>query len=177
MNRLVVSVLIASGVGACAALPHIGHAQTVQTGTVERVWEDGFRLNTGDRTFKVDTWDLYGDRTPSYVSIGDDLTVTGEFEGGEFDAFTITDNAATPPASTPAASPDAPSGPNAYMGTVEQVWEDGFRLNTGDRTFKVDTWDLYGDRTPSYVSVGDRLTLTGEFENGELDAFTIRPTP
>jgi len=144
MNRFVMSALIASGVGAAIALPYISHAQTVQMGTVERVWEDGFRLNTGDRTFTVDAWDVYGDSTASHVTVGDELTVTGEFEGGEFDAFTITGTSAapapttvtTPPTDAPAASvtPNRPAGPNAYTGTVERVWEDGFRLNTGDRT-------------------------------------------
>ncbi|NJL36573.1 MAG: hypothetical protein HC840_08995 [Leptolyngbyaceae cyanobacterium RM2_2_4] len=60
------------------------------TGTVQRIWEDGFRLNTGDRTLRVDTWDVYGDSTASHVSVGDQLTVTGEFDGGEFDASSIT---------------------------------------------------------------------------------------
>ena len=67
--------------------------------------------------------------------------------------------------------------PGQYQGIVEQVWEDGFRLNTGDRTFRVDSWDVYGDATASYLSVGDRVTLTGEFDGGEFDAFTITPAP
>lgn len=62
------------------------------TGTVERVWEDGFRLNTGDRTLRVDAWDLCGDFTTNQVRVGDRLTVTGEFESGEFDAFSITNS-------------------------------------------------------------------------------------
>lgn len=61
------------------------------TGTVEQVWEDGFRLNTGDHTLRVDSWDRCGDATANHVIVGDRLTVTGEFEGGEFDAFSITD--------------------------------------------------------------------------------------
>ncbi|NJL36572.1 MAG: hypothetical protein HC840_09000 [Leptolyngbyaceae cyanobacterium RM2_2_4] len=60
------------------------------TGIVERVWEDGFSLNTGNRPLPVDAWDLYGDATQSYVSVGEQLTVSGEFEGQEFDAFSIT---------------------------------------------------------------------------------------
>lgn len=76
---------------AAAAIPVIAQSQTTYAGTVERVWEDGFRLNTGDRTFRVDSWDLYGDRTPQFISVGDSITVTGEFEGGEFDAFSIAD--------------------------------------------------------------------------------------
>ncbi len=62
---------------------------------------------------------------------------------------------------------------NLFTGTVERVWEDGFRLNTGDRTLQVDAWDLCGDFTASRVRVGDRLTVTGEFESGEFDAFSI----
>ncbi|MBF2077450.1 MAG: hypothetical protein IGR76_02745 [Synechococcales cyanobacterium T60_A2020_003] len=60
------------------------------TGTVERVWEDGFRLNTGDRTLRIDSWYVCRDSTASAIAVGDRLTVTGEFEWGEFDAFSIT---------------------------------------------------------------------------------------
>jgi Ca2+-binding RTX toxin-like protein len=60
------------------------------SGVVERVWEDGFFLNTGDRTLSVDAWSLYRDATPRYVSVGTPLTVSGEFEGRDFDAFSIT---------------------------------------------------------------------------------------
>ena len=65
---------------------------TTFTGAVELVWEDGFRLNTGDRILSVDSWDIYGDNTPKNVTVGDRLKVTGEFSGREFDAFSITDN-------------------------------------------------------------------------------------
>jgi hypothetical protein len=60
------------------------------TGTVERVWEDGFSINTGDRTVRVDAWDVCGDNTQQNLSVGDELTVEGEFSGGEFDASAIT---------------------------------------------------------------------------------------
>jgi hypothetical protein len=186
MNRIVIGALVAGGIGAALVLPNLSHAQTTHTGTVERVWEDGFRLNTGDRTLRVDAWDVYGDSTASYVTIGDELTITGEFEGREFDASTITGAGSDPtsavsttevPSEAPAADPNPGPNSNAYSGTVERVWEDGFQLNTGDRTLRVDTWAVYGDNTASYVSVGDRITMTGEFENGEFDASTVRPTP
>lgn len=185
MNRIVLGVLVVSGIGAALVLPNLSHAQTTHTGTVERVWEDGFRLNTGDRTLRVDAWNVYGDSTASHVTIGDQVTITGEFEGREFDAFTIvgTDSGSTSPATTaiPADAVAASANPrpssNTYSGTVERVWEDGFQINTGDRTLRVDTWDVYGDNTASYVSVGDRITITGEFENGEFDAFTVRLNP
>ncbi|WP_063776182.1 hypothetical protein [Leptolyngbya iicbica] len=184
MNRFAVCALLVGGLGTALLLPNLSHAQTTYTGTVERVWEDGLRLNTGDRTLRVDTWDVYGDNTPSNVAVGDELTITGEFEGREFDALSITGSGSDPTsaAATPEVSTDAPAadansrpGPNAYTGTVEQVWEDGFQLNTGDRTFQVDAWDVYGDNTASYVAVGDRITITGEFEGGEFDAFTVQP--
>lgn len=60
------------------------------TGTVQRVWEDGFSLNVGHRTLRVDSWDLCGDLTANYIHVGNHLTVSGEFERGEFDAFSIT---------------------------------------------------------------------------------------
>ncbi|NER00202.1 MAG: hypothetical protein F6K30_26470 [Cyanothece sp. SIO2G6] len=71
-------------------------------------------------------------------------------------------------------NPDvAQASDTALAGTVEQVWEDGFRFNTGDRTFTVDSWEMCGDSTASHVNEGDRLTVTGEFDEGEFDAFSI----
>ncbi|QQE67442.1 hypothetical protein GFS31_41550 (plasmid) [Leptolyngbya sp. BL0902] len=183
LNRLVMGVLVASGLGVALVLPNLSYAQSTHTGIVERVWEDGFRLNTGERTLRVDTWDVYGDNTARYVSVGDELTITGEFEGREFDAFTITGAAAGAPAPAATNRPaddmtvSSRQSSTTYNGTVERVWEDGFQLNTGDRTLRVDTWDVYGDNTASYVSAGDRVTVTGEFDDGEFDAFTVRPTP
>ena len=92
MNCFVIGALAVMGIGAVVVRPNLSHAQTTHTGTVERVWEDGFQLNTGDRTLRVDTWDVYGDSTATYVSVGDELTITGEFENGEFDAFTVHPN-------------------------------------------------------------------------------------
>ncbi|WP_224411725.1 hypothetical protein [Oscillatoria salina] len=60
------------------------------SGVVERVWEDGFQLRVGDRTIITDTWDVCGDSTARYVARGDRLTITGEFEGRQFDVFSIT---------------------------------------------------------------------------------------
>ena len=92
MNRFAVGTLVVGGIGTALLLPNLSHAQTTYTGTVERVWEDGLRINTGDRTLRVDTWDVYGDNTASYVAVGDRITITGEFDDGEFDAFTVRPN-------------------------------------------------------------------------------------
>ena len=59
------------------------------SGEVKRVWEDGFQLQDSDRTIRIDSWDVCGDNTSGNIEIGDRVTVTGEFEGGEFDAFSI----------------------------------------------------------------------------------------
>ena len=91
MNRSATVMLIAAGIVSAIALPHFGHTQTTYNGTVGRVWEDGFRLHTGDRTLWVDARDLYGDNTPGNIAVGDRITVTGEFERIEFDALSITD--------------------------------------------------------------------------------------
>ncbi len=77
---------------AVSALSSALHAQGNKfTGTVERVWEDGFSLDTGNRTIRVDSWDVYGDNTPQNVSVGDRVSVTGEFDGREFDADSISE--------------------------------------------------------------------------------------
>lgn len=151
------------------------HAQQSRsfTGTVQRVWEDGFRLDTGDRNLRVDSWNLYGDSTASHVTVGDQITVNGEFDGREFDASSITNSTGGTSQTVPATPAVAQASGTVFTGTAERVWEDGLRLNTGDRNFRVDSWQPCGDLTASYVSVGDRLTITGEFDQGEFDAFSI----
>ena len=93
MKRSTVSLITVSGLFgglAVMSLMSSASAQSTFSGTVTQVWEDGFRLNTGDRTLVVDSWDICGDFTAQSVKVSDRLTVTGEFEGGEFDAFAIT---------------------------------------------------------------------------------------
>jgi hypothetical protein len=60
------------------------------SGTVERVWEDGFQLRTDSRIIVVDSYDLCGDFTARHISTGEQLSVSGEFDEGEFDAYTLT---------------------------------------------------------------------------------------
>ncbi|MEM8723735.1 MAG: hypothetical protein AAGE84_31400 [Cyanobacteria bacterium P01_G01_bin.39] len=62
---------------------------------------------------------------------------------------------------------------NKFTGSVEQVWEDGFSLNTGERTFNVDSWDVYGDDTPENLAEGDQVTVKGEFDDGEFDSDSV----
>ena len=98
MNRFAILLgLVTTGVFSTMALPRMSYAQTTYTGTVERVWEDGFRLNTGESTLRVDAWELYGDNTPQHIAVGDSITVTGEFDRGEFDAFSVADAAPSSP--------------------------------------------------------------------------------
>jgi len=67
------------------------------------------------------------------------------------------------------------SGRTTLTGTVERVWEDGFRLNTGGRAVTVDTWDVFGDNTRNRVSVGQRVSVSGEMSGGEFDAIAVNP--
>jgi len=67
------------------------------------------------------------------------------------------------------------SGRTTLTGTVERVWEDGFRLNTGGRAVTVDTWDVFGDNTRSRVRVGERVSVSGEMSGGEFDAIAVNP--
>jgi hypothetical protein len=110
------------------------------------------------------------------VSVGDELTVAGEFSGGEFDAATITNpngEVICLAVGQTNSSPTEQTQGSAITGTIEQVWEDGFSLNTGDRAVNVDSWDVCDDNTQQSVSVGDELTVEGEFDNGEFDASAI----
>jgi hypothetical protein len=197
MKLLVVGSLVLGGMVSACSLSGIHLGASAQdngslTGTVERVWEDGFRLNTGERTIRVDSWEVCGDFTANHVAVGDRISIIGEFSGREFDAFGIMDtdgNSLCPTAfgipsaseQSPAQSPDQPEiraqAPvpqgNSLSGSVERVWEDGFRLNTGERDVRVDSWNVCGDFTANHVAVGDRLTVSGEFDGGEFDAFSI----
>ena len=177
MRRIAILSLISASALAVVAVPRMSQAQTTTySGTVERVWEDGFRLDTGDRTLRVDSWDIYGDNTVSNIEVGETISVTGEFSGRDFDAFSINrpgeDGAADTADTTAYSEATSPAGVS-YTGTVENVWEDGFQLNTGDRTLRVDSWDVYGDNTASNIATGDRITVTGEFSGREFDAFSI----
>lgn len=93
MNRFALIGLVVTGMASVIVLPQGSYAQATYTGIVEQVWEDGFRLRTGDRTLTVDSWDVYGDNTVAHVEVGDRITVSGEFADGGFDAFSITDAA------------------------------------------------------------------------------------
>ena len=191
------ALLFVAGVMLAIAFPYMSYAQDTFTGVVEQVWEDGLRVNTGDRTFRIDSWDVYGDNTPDNVAMGDCVTVAGEFSGREFDAFSIDANEASLCESinsnvsvnssvsnevsdanavpTASEAPAAPAGDaeGSFTGRVEAVWEDGLRLDTGNRTIRVDSWAVYGDNTPQNVAVGDCITMTGEFAGRTFDAFSI----
>ena len=67
-----------------------GTAKGIQSGTVERVREDGFRLNTGSRSLNVDAWDVFDDKTPRHASVGNQVQVSGEISEGEVDAASVT---------------------------------------------------------------------------------------
>jgi len=81
---------------AAAATVAIADDLETHTGRVVRVWEDGFRLETSSRRLRVDSWDVCGDRTERHIATDDRITVTGEFEGREFDAFEIEDEDGNP---------------------------------------------------------------------------------
>lgn len=59
-------------------------------GTVERVWEDGLRLQTQGDSVRVDTWAVCGDTTPLHIRAGDTLRIEGDQELTGLDAAAIT---------------------------------------------------------------------------------------
>jgi hypothetical protein len=61
-------------------------------------------------------------------------------------------------------------GSISLTGTMQRVWDDGFRLNTGTRALTVDTWNVFGDDTRSRGSVGQRVRVSGERARGAFDA-------
>ena len=97
MHKFVVGAAVCGVMGAAlviglrsvSAVPQ--RQELTISGTVQRVWEDGFRLEADDRTLTVDTWDLCGDNTTQFVAADDTVTMTGEFDASEFDAFSLTD--------------------------------------------------------------------------------------
>lgn len=169
-------LLAAILVSACNATQ--GSDRTTLSGEVERVWEDGFRLNTGERSVKVDAWDVFGDNTRSRIQVGQRVDVSGEMSWGEFDASSITiagEGTAAHRSPSVDSAPKTQAGRETLTGTIERVWEDGFRLNTGERTVNVDSWDIFGDNTRSRVSAGQRVRVSGEMSGGEFDATAVNP--
>jgi preprotein translocase subunit YajC len=165
-----------------------GVAQTGPlVGTVESTWEDGFEINTGDGTVRVDAWEVCGDGTAQAIAVGDEVTVEGQPSARVFDASAITNaagealcaSASAAPADEPTTedSSDATTGgavpAGSLVGSVERVWEDGFEINTGDGTTQVDAWEVCGDNTQRNITVGDELTVAGELSGGEFDASAI----
>ncbi|MDB9524678.1 hypothetical protein PN498_01645 [Oscillatoria sp. CS-180] len=96
MKKLAVGLVLLGGlgvilgVGLATGSVRSRQQETTFTGNVQQVWEDGLRLETSDRILRVDTWEVCGDNTVQYVAEGDIVTLTGEFEGNEFDAFSLT---------------------------------------------------------------------------------------
>ena len=70
-------------------------------------------------------------------------------------------------------TPIARADDNSFSGTVEKVWEDGFVLKTEKRSLKVDSWDVCGDKTSGNLSKDDKVTVNGEFDDGDFDASSI----
>ncbi len=75
------------------------------------------------------------------------------------------------------ASSGSSSVSSTQIGTVERVWEDGFSLNTGSRTLRVDSYDVFGDNTRQSVTQGSRVRVTGVFSGREFDASAVAPAP
>ncbi len=95
-----------------------------------------------------------------------------KFKGGRM-KFVITVFALTGLAVTASVTSIAQARGNSFSGTIERVWEDGFRLKTEERSLRVDSWDVCGDNTSRNLSEGDRVTVDGEFDGREFDAFSI----
>jgi hypothetical protein len=62
---------------------------------------------------------------------------------------------------------------SSFSGRVLRVWEDGFRLKTSKRSIIVDTDDICEDNTRYHLSPGDKVTVTGVFDEGEFNAFSV----
>ena len=91
MNLLTLTSSILLGVMIAVGITPIARADDDSfSGSVQKVWEDGFVLKTEERSLKVDSWDVCRDNTAGNLSKGDQVTVNGEFDDGEFDASSIT---------------------------------------------------------------------------------------
>lgn len=93
MKSILVSFALLSAIilpsGCAMSNDQTNNQSSSLSGQVSRVWEDGFQLDTDDRSITVDAYDICGDNTARYIAVGDQVTITGEFEGREFDAFSI----------------------------------------------------------------------------------------
>ncbi|MBO1351955.1 MAG: hypothetical protein EBE86_033380 [Hormoscilla sp. GUM202] len=134
------------------------------SGEVIRLFDnDEFLLQTNNGPIRVDA-DL-PDSQSLNLQLGEQVNVVGEFDDGDFDAFTI-----TRPDGSPIISTDTPA--TTISGRViRMVDNDEFLLRTSNGRILVDA-DL-PDNQSFNLSRGQSVNVVGEFDDGDFDAFAV----
>jgi hypothetical protein len=168
------------------------------SGTVKAVSPDAFSLNYGDGAVLVEMDD--GDRDADAYKLmeGDKVTVNGMIDDDFYEATTIeaasvyVEKLDTYFYASPADEEDADltiwytvpvvPGETVVQGTVTQVNDEDFVVNTGLRSVTVDTgelgYDPLDDEGYQKIEPGDLVRVTGEmednfFERKKLEADSI----
>jgi len=174
------------------------------TGDVKAVHEESFTLDFGEGliTVEMDDWDWYDEADA--MKKGEKATVYGSIDNGLYEAKTIEADTVFAHRRqtyfyandvdeegdfrshvyyTQATPVVIPAGTwVSVTGTVKEIDEEEFILNTGNYQIEVDTEDMaynpLDDQGYQQIDVGDRLYVTGEvehdfFEEREIDASTI----
>lgn len=169
------------------------------SGTVENVQADAFTLDYGPGTIIVEMDD--GDRDADAYKLldGDNVTVSGKIDDDFFETTTIeagsvfVENIGTTFFSSSLDEetrgqlewnvlPPVVVSQTVVKGTVTQVMDEEFTVNTGPLTITVDVDEMaynpLDDEGYQKIAVGDRVKVTGTMENElfegrELEADTV----
>lgn len=105
LKRLAAAALVSVAVAGCTTTGP-GLWNPVATGTVERVWEDGFRLVTAQgQSYQVNAWEVCGNQVRRHIGRGNTVTVYGGRTVLGINAWRITDARGRPACPASAAPP------------------------------------------------------------------------
>ena len=167
--------------------PADDNIQTI-SGTVASVSEDEFVLQDPTGEVLVDAYDYLESEGDLDLGVGQEVTVVGDLDDGDFDAYDITlGGVASQPSSTTgnydslqtvtSISDLNPSDDNVQIisGTVTSVSDDEFVLQDETGDILVDTYDLVesqGDLDLG-LGVGQEVTVVGDLDDEDFDAYGI----
>jgi uncharacterized protein YdeI (BOF family) len=207
MNRTLTALSATVILSALVAVPSAGQDPYMQPdnswisidGTVESVGMDEFVLDYGDGVITVEMDDADRDADAYALAHGDRVRVTGKVDDDFLEVASIeaasvyVQNLGTYFYASAADEEDlrddfvtmtAPVhvGQTVLQGTVTDVEDDEFTLDTGPRRITVETeempYDPMDDEGYQHIRIGDRVSVSGDidtdlFEGSELVAETI----
>ena len=166
-------------------IPGDDNIQTI-SGTVVNVFDDEFILEDETGEILVDAFDLLERGEDLDLEVGQEVTVVGDLDDGDFDARSITLEDET--TSEPAPTPDNNHSPDVtpidelirgddiiqtISGTVVNVFDDEFILEDETGEILVDAFDLLERGEDLDLEVGQEVTVVGDLDDEDFDARSI----